>query len=61
MATFVVVLVSPALLKVSPVVNFLLFAVFNLIGFIFVWRYVPETKGKSLEELESMLIAWKKR
>jgi SP family arabinose:H+ symporter-like MFS transporter len=57
MATFVVVLVSPALLKVSPVVNFLLFAVFNLIGFIFVWRYVPETKGKSLEELESMLIA----
>jgi SP family arabinose:H+ symporter-like MFS transporter len=61
MATFAVVLVSPSLLKVSPVANFLLFAVFNLVGFIFVWRYVPETKGKSLEELESLVLARRKR
>lgn len=36
LATFLVVLVSPSLLKLSPVINFLLFAVLNLVGFGFV-------------------------
>jgi SP family arabinose:H+ symporter-like MFS transporter len=55
LSTFVVVLVSPSLLKFSPVVNFIIFGACNVIGFFFVWRYVPETKGKSLEEIEKML------
>ncbi|MEO0369344.1 MAG: sugar porter family MFS transporter [Pseudomonadota bacterium] len=33
---------------------YFLFALFCLIAFIFAWRYVPETKGKSLEEIESL-------
>ena len=36
--------------------TFLLFGIFAVIGFIFIWFKVPETKGKSLEELEEMLV-----
>ncbi len=50
-ATFVVVLVSPYLLDLNPVVNFLIFGVLNVLGFFFVLFYLPETKGKSLEEM----------
>ncbi len=57
-ATFVVVLVSPYLLDLSPMINFLLFAVLNVVGFVFVWIYLPETKGRTLEEMEGI---WKKK
>lgn len=56
LACFIVVFISPYLLKVNPVVNFMIFGVFNLLGFFFTWRFVPETKGKSLEEIETMLV-----
>lgn len=36
--------------------TFLLFGVFAIIGFLFIWFKVPETKGKSLEELEELLV-----
>ncbi|MDX6746656.1 sugar porter family MFS transporter [Polaribacter sp. PL03] len=36
--------------------TFLLFGIFAVIGFVFIWLKVPETKGKSLEELEEMLV-----
>lgn len=55
LATFLVVFISPYLLKLSPVINFIIFGVCNIIGFFFVFRYVPETKGKTLEELEILL------
>ena len=58
LSCFIVVLVSPLLLEASPVVNFLFFAVFTILGFVFCYFLVPETKGKSLEEIEEM---WKKR
>lgn len=56
LATFLVVLISPYLLKLSPIINFIIFGICNVIGFFFVLRWVPETKGKTLEELEMMLI-----
>ena len=58
LSCFIVVLISPLLLEASPVVNFLFFAVFTIIGFVFCYFLVPETKGKSLEEIEEM---WNKR
>ncbi len=36
--------------------TYLIFSFFGFLTLIFVWRFVPETKGISLEELESKLI-----
>lgn len=35
--------------------TYLIYSIFGLLSLIFVWRFVPETKGKSLEELEKEL------
>ncbi len=34
--------------------TFFLFAGMCVLGFIFVWRYVPETRGRTLEEIQQM-------
>jgi sugar porter (SP) family MFS transporter len=36
--------------------TYLIYSFFGLLTLLFVWRFVPETKGKSLEELEAKLI-----
>ncbi|WP_299548314.1 sugar porter family MFS transporter [Seonamhaeicola sp.] len=36
--------------------TFLVFGIFAVLGFILMWLKVPETKGKSLEELEALLV-----
>jgi SP family arabinose:H+ symporter-like MFS transporter len=38
--------------RLSGGITFLIFAVICLANLLYVWRYVPETKGKTLEELE---------
>lgn len=56
LATFLVVLISPWLLQLSPVINFVIFGILNILGIFFVLRFVPETKGKSLEEIERIFL-----
>ena len=56
LSCFLVVLVSPYLLKLSPVINFSLFGFLNIAGYLFVLKRLPETKGKSLEEIEDYLL-----
>jgi SP family arabinose:H+ symporter-like MFS transporter len=34
--------------------TFWLFAGFSVIAFVWIWRTVPETKGRSLEEIEQI-------
>lgn len=53
----VVALVFPSLLEAAgPGLNFLLFAVMTLLAFLFVRQMLPETKGRSLEEIEQDLL-----
>ncbi|WES64360.1 sugar porter family MFS transporter [Microbacter sp. GSS18] len=60
LAVFVLWTVNAAISFVFPIIveglgstpTFLLFAAVNFISLIFVWRAVPETKGRSLETLE---------
>ena len=55
--SFIVQLVFPWELEVlGSATTFLIYGLFALIGLIFIIKYVPETKGKTLEELESLLV-----
>lgn len=55
--SFVVTLVFPwQLEKIGPSATFLIYGSFAMIGVFVVMRLLPETKGRSLEELESVLV-----
>lgn len=55
--SFLVQLVFPwELAKLGSTGTFLLYGVFALIGLIVIVKLLPETKGKSLEELEAILV-----
>ncbi|MGV8095075.1 MAG: sugar porter family MFS transporter [Mangrovibacterium sp.] len=52
-ACTVVAIVFPVMLEaLNGAVTFLIFALICLLNLWYVWRFVPETKGKTLEELE---------
>ncbi|MDW8563702.1 sugar porter family MFS transporter [Staphylococcus shinii] len=54
MTNFLVSLIFPVLLgHIGLSLTFVLFVVLNIIAFTFVKKFLPETKGKSLEEIES--------
>jgi len=58
--SFVVQLVFPwELENFGPSMTFLIYGSFAIIGLIFVTRILPETKGKSLEELQVELVSKK--
>jgi SP family arabinose:H+ symporter-like MFS transporter len=46
----------PLLSSVGPGVTFWIFGAMALFTFIFTWSAVPETKGKSLEEIEAIWV-----
>ena len=55
--SFIVQLVFPwELGKLGSTWTFLLYGIFALIGLVFIMKLLPETKGKSLEELEAILV-----
>ncbi len=52
--TFVVVQISPWMLnQLGAEVLFGTFGILSVLAMIFVWRWIPETKGKTLEEIET--------
>jgi len=52
-ACTIVTIAFPIMLEqLSGGITFLIFAMICLANLLYVWRYVPETKGKTLEELE---------
>lgn len=54
-AYFVLVFTFPVLFDWLKDSTFYIYAVICLLGFFFIWRYVKETKGKTLEELEGVI------
>ena len=52
---FLVVQTFPWLREKAPELSFAIYAGCMIPAMIFIWRYLPETKGRSLEELEKEL------
>lgn len=52
-AVFLVSQLFPILLEsIGSAFTFWIFMIMSLFSFLFVWKYLPETKGKTLEEIE---------
>ena len=47
----------PSMMEFSGAVTYGFYGVMSVLSFLFVWKMVPETKGKTLEEMEKL---WKK-
>ena len=59
---FLITLTNPVLLKtIMPSGTFFLYAGLTLPAIWFIWKYVPETRGKSLEEIEKYWKSLKKK
>ena len=48
----------PAMMEFSGGMTYSFYGLMSLLSFFFVWRMVPETKGKTLEEMEAL---WKRK
>jgi SP family sugar:H+ symporter-like MFS transporter len=59
-ANFVVTISFPPLASVSLVLTYGLYALFALLSFLFVLKVVPETRGMSLEEAQTLFTSKKK-
>jgi sugar porter (SP) family MFS transporter len=56
LAAIIPAMVPSLFTSIGPAWVFAIFAIFMVFQLIFVWKFMPETKGKSLEELESIII-----
>jgi MFS transporter, SP family, xylose:H+ symportor len=55
-ASFILTFTFPVILQaIGSAATFWLYAGICFIGFIFIWRRVPETKGRTLEQIEQQL------
>ncbi|RLQ91375.1 D-xylose transporter XylE [Planomicrobium sp. Y74] len=45
----------PAMMEVSGAMTYGIYGIMSILSGLFVWKFIPETKGKSLEELEILL------
>jgi hypothetical protein len=51
---FIIGLITPPLVQKTGFGAYIFFAVFCVISFVWVWFAVPETKGKTLEEMDEV-------
>ncbi|RIO09272.1 D-xylose transporter XylE [Mammaliicoccus sciuri] len=57
LANFTITSTYPFLMDISGTMTYGFYAAMSILSGIFVWKFIPETKGKTLEELESI---WQK-
>jgi len=55
-ANYLISSTYPAMMEFSSGATYTFYGVMSILSFVFVWKLVPETKGKTLEEMEGM---WK--
>ncbi len=56
-ANYLISSTYPAMMELSSAATYWFYGVMSVLSFLFVWRMVPETKGKTLEQIEKI---WKK-
>ncbi|MFO7370480.1 MAG: D-xylose transporter XylE [Bacteroidales bacterium] len=56
-ANFLISSTYPAMMELSSAATYWFYGVMSVLSFLFVWKMVPETKGKTLEQIEKI---WKK-
>jgi len=56
-ANYLISSTYPAMMEFSSGLTYWFYGLMSIISFFFVWKMIPETKGKTLEEMEHM---WKK-
>ena len=56
-ANFLISSTYPAMMEISSAGTYWFYGAMSIISFIFVWKMVPETKNRTLEEMEHL---WKK-
>ncbi|MDO6656952.1 D-xylose transporter XylE [Anaerobacillus sp. 1_MG-2023] len=54
-ANYLISSTYPMMMEVSGGLTYSFYGIMSILSAIFVWKFVPETKGKSLEELEMLL------
>jgi SP family xylose:H+ symportor-like MFS transporter len=55
-ANYLISSTYPSMMELSGAFTYGFYGIMSLLSFFFVWKMVPETKGKSLEEIENI---WK--
>ena len=58
LANFTITSFYPYMMEVSGAMTYGFYGLMCILSGIFVWKFIPETKGKTLEELEKL---WKKK
>jgi SP family xylose:H+ symportor-like MFS transporter len=53
-ANYLISSTYPAMMELSPAMTYGFYGVMSVLSAVFVWKMVPETKGKSLEEMEKL-------
>ena len=57
LACFILTATFPVLnANLGPAGTFWLYAAICVLGFVFIWKKLPETKGRTLEQIENELV-----
>lgn len=56
LANFTITSTYPSMMEISGTMTYGFYALMSILSGLFVWKFIPETKGKTLEELEKVWI-----